>query len=308
MVIMNLSTDSSSKHYVYFILITILIFLAMGEWVVRYFIIPIPNTTPYIVHLVYTKNNRNIAIGDSHIYRGFIANSYFLNLGRGGMTIPMMKIIIEQYFKYRKPGKVIIEASPQLLCRSHIHKGSEGYEEYFNQNYSFLPFKIYLFEPGIGSWIKKVRSIDSFSKLIEERKKAEKAFTLKSNWQNMPEKKRLKMTIQRIKKQRPCIKKAKKFVDTYEKMVDFLLGESAKVCLLRTPVDPDYLRLTKNDPSFSNAIEIFKNIAEEKGIHFVDFQEMNYEFTLDKFINQDHITPKASRKFSMLAKELCFDR
>ena len=58
---------------------------------------------------------------------------------------------------------------------------------------------------------------------------------------------------------------------------------------------------------FSESIEIFKNISVETGTRFVDFQDLNFSFTLDKFLNQDHITPQASSDFAKLAKSSCFD-
>ena len=71
--------------------------------------------------------------------------------------------------------------------------------------------------------------------------------------------------------------------------------------------DETYLGLMHDVPSFSESIEIFKNISVETGTRFVDFQDLNFSFTLDKFLNQDHITPLASSDFAKLVKSACFD-
>lgn len=302
---MNLFTGFSSKIYVWSILGTLLFLLIIGEFIVRCFIVPIPNTTPYRVDQIYTETKTDIAIGDSHIYRAFLKNNNFLNLGRGGTTIPMMKIIVEQYFKHREPGKVIIEASPQFFSKKHLKRGTENYEEFFNQN-NFFPIKAYIFEPGIGRWLKGIESFKDFSRLVKEREQALKHLTLKGSWINVSAKKRVQRIKKRINGQRPKIENATPLVNIYKELITYLISRGAKVCMLRTPVDETYLENIKDDIQFSKALQLFKMIAEDMNIQFVDFQELDYEYTLDKFINQDHLTPDAGVEFSRLVNTYCF--
>ena len=299
-------SSGSSKLYVYLVIGTVLLFLGVGEWVVRSFIVPVPSTTPYQIDLIYTKNDSNIAVGDSHIYRAFIANDDFLNLGLGGTTIPMMKIVVEQYFKYQEPGKVIVEVSPQLFSEDYINRNSQGYEQYFNQNYLF-PIKIYIFEPGIGSWMENIKSFNDFSRLAEDRKEGETHLTIVSKWKNISLEDRMIRTKQRIRKQEPNINAAQDVIQTYDDMIKFLVGRGAVVCMFRTPVDEMYLDLIKDNPSFTKSLEIFQKISIENKVRYVDFQDLNYNFSLDKFINQDHITPKASADIAKLVTLSCFD-
>ena len=293
------------KLYVYMIIGTVLLFLGIGEWVVRSFIVPVPSTTPYQVNLIYTKNNENVVIGDSHIYRAFIANEDYLNLGIGGTTIPMMKIVVEQYFKYLEPGKVIVEVSPQLLSDDYISRNTQGYEEYFNQNYPF-PIKIYLFEPGIGSWIENIKSFNDFTRLTEDKIEGQEHLTIAGNWKNISPKARMTRTRNRVGKQVPDINAAQDVIKTYEEMIEFLVKRGAEVCMFRTPVDETYLGLIEDKPSFAEALEIFQKMSVEQDVRFVDFQDLNYDFSLDKFINQDHITPKASAEIAPLVANSCF--
>lgn len=303
---MSSYTDFSSKLYIHLVIGTVLIFLGIGEWIVRSFIVPIPSTTPYQIDLIYTKNNSNVVIGDSHIYRAFIANDDFLNLGLGGTTIPMMKIVVGQYFKYQEPGKVIIEVAPQLLSEDYLNRDTLGYELYFNQNYPF-PIKIYLLEPGIGSWIKDIKSINDFSRLTEDRKEGETHLTISGNWKNLSLDDRMVRARNRIRNQEPNINAAQEVIKTYEEMIEFLVELGADVCMFRTPVDETYLDLIEGNPSFTKSLEIFQRISIENGVRYVDFQDLNYNFSLDKFINQDHITPKASADIAPLVNNSCFD-
>jgi hypothetical protein len=303
---MSSYTDFSSKLYVRFVIGTVLVVLGIGEWVVRSFIVPIPSTTPHQVDLIYTKNNRNVAIGDSHIYRAFIRNDDFLNLGVGGTTIPMMKIIVEQYFKYQEPGKVIVEVSPQLFSEDYLERNTQGYEQYFNQNYLF-PIKVYLFEPGIGSWIKNIESFDDFSRLAEDKVEGDANLTVVGKWKNLEPEDRIFRAKRRIQKQEPKIDAVQEVINDYDEMIKFLLVRGADVCMFRTPVDETYLGYIEGNPSFEKSLEIFKRISIENEVRFVDFQDLKYDFSLDKFINQDHITPKTSADIAPLIDISCFD-
>jgi len=301
----KLVSSGNSKLYIYLVICTVLLCLGIGEWIVRSYIVPIPSTTPNQVHLIYTKIDRNIVVGDSHFYRTFIANDDFLNLGLGGTTIPMMKIIVEQYFKYDQPGKVIIEASPQLFSEDYLGRNTQGYEGYFNQNYP-LTIKIYILEPGIGSWIKNINSMEDFSRLVEDRKEGEMDLTVTGNWKKIDAQDRLIRTRNRVRKQEPDIPVSQEVVITYEEMIGFLVERGADVCMFRTPVDETYLETIEANLSFAKSLEIFQNIAIEYGVPYVDFQDLNYDFSLDKFINQDHITPMASADIAPLIYSACF--
>ena len=302
---MSSSTGSSSKLYIYLLIGTVLLFLGIGEWIVRSFIVPIPSTTPYQVDLIYTKNNRNVVVGDSHVYRAFIANDGYLNLGIGGATIPMMKIAVEQYFKYKEPGKVILEVAPQFFSGDYLRRNTQGYERYFNQNYPF-PIKIYLFEPGIGSWIKNIKSLNDFSRLTNDRIEGEENITLEGKWKDLSIRDRRSRARNRIRKQEPIINDSQEVIKTYGEMIGFLLERGADVCMFRTPVDETYLRFTEDNPSFSESLKIFQKLSADYGVRFVDFQDLDYDFSLDKFINQDHITPKASAEIAPLVDNACF--
>ena len=296
----------TDKIYIALVLGIVFLVLGVGEWIVRSFIVPIPSTTPNQVHLIYTQSNRNIAIGDSHVYRAFIANDELLNLGLGGTTIPMMEIIVEQYFKYQEPGKVIVEVAPQLLSADYLNRGTQGYEQYFNQNYP-IPIKIYLFEPGIGSWIENIKSFDDFARLTNDRIEGDANITLEGNWDELSYQNRLVRTRSRIRRQEPDIDAAQDVVRTYGEIIGYLVERGAEVCMFRTPVDETYLDLTKKNPAFAESLEIFQGISIEQDVRYVDFQDLNYAFSLDKFINQDHITPKASADIAPLVDHACFD-
>lgn len=296
----------SSKAYVYLVIAVVLLVLAGGEWVVRTYIVPIPSTIPYQVNLIYTEKNQNVVVGDSQMYRAFIANDDFLNLGMGGTTIPMMEIIVDQYFKYQDPGKVIIEVAPQLFSEDYIERDTQGYDGFFTQNYP-IPLKIYILEPGTGSWIKNIRSFNDFSRLTKDRREGEAKKTAEGNWQDLSYQNRLIRTRNRIRRQEPVLWAAQDIIEMYGDIVGYLIERDADVCMFRTPVDETYLDLIEDHPSFEGASEIFRDISIENGVRYVDFRDLDYDFSLDKFLNQDHITPQASADIAPLIYSACFD-
>jgi hypothetical protein len=305
---MNLSIDFSNRSYLLVVLSAIILFLALTEWFTRYYIIPIPNTRPFQIHAVYTGHNPNVAIGDSHIYRGFIADDYFLNLGRGGTTIPMMAIMLKQYFKNNRPGNVVIEASPQLFSVPHQRRGTLGYERYFNQNYNFLPFRLYAFEPGIGSHLKRVDSLESIRLIIGEKYTAQRHITLKGTWQDKPHDERVKSMLSSFNWQKPDMddSTAAEYRAVYKDMIRYLKDRGAKVCMLRTPVEKSYFKYLSKDPDYTRSLALFREIASEETVRYVEFQELDMAFGLDKFLNHDHLSPEASIQFSRLVREACF--
>ena len=302
---MSLSIGFSSKHYIRVILGIVLFFIGVGELVVRLFVVPVPNTTPHLIDAVYTRTNRNVVVGDSHIYRSFISSDYFLNLGMGGSTIPMMKIVIEEYFRHRNPGEVIVEASPQLLSSGYIDRNTQGYDTYFTQNNRF-PIKAYIFEPGIGGWIKNIHTLSDIKQLIKDRKLAEYHSNIQSNWLNVPKTLRTLKVQKRIEEHEPNIQGSQKTIESYKELVNFLVNKGAKVCLLRTPVNEEYLEAVINKPFYLKSTEIFKDISKVTGVRYVDFRKLNYSFTPDKYIDQDHISPKTSIQFEKLVRKSCF--
>ena len=135
----------------------------------------------------------------------------------------------------------------------------------------------------------------------------ESHINIRSNWISKPDHIRTEKAIKRIEEHKPDLNRAKQSIKIYREIIAFLIKRGAKVCLLHTPVDEMYLKLLENSETFLESIEIFKNISIDSGVRFVDFRDLNYSFSLDKFLDQDHITPRASVDFSRLVKKNCFD-
>lgn len=296
----NSSTDSF-KIYSIRILFYLFLFLLLLEGFLRLFIITVPNSVPQLVSKSYIKEHEIVSIGDSHFYRAFINSKNINDLSMGGLTIPAMNEIIKHLVKY-KPKKLILEASPQLFSQSHYRKSDMGFKNYF-----VLPkyAKVFIFEPGVTEYLASINNYSSFVKIINHTFKNPKISY--SSWNDISLKKRIRLTHNRIQKQKPNINDAhfNEFKSIYVEMIDNALNNGIKVCLLRTPVTPRYAQITRDYPDFSVAQNFFINLADNLNLTYVDYNDLNISYTLSSFSNQDHITPETSKIFSKLVLEKC---
>jgi len=304
MAIQNSYIDSFKK-YIIIVLVTLMVFLAATEVFLREYVVSIPKSVPKRIYSVYTSNNSNVAVGDSHIFRSFIDQDKYLNLGRGGSTIPVMDLFIRNYYKYRKPRNVIVEASPQMISEIHLKWLDKNHSKFFNINYWYLP-KIFLFEKGISQYL---ASIDSWQDLKQVFTKSWPNEMKKSQyWSQMEESERLKRTLSRVEFQEPLMgtELANNYFYIYKNMLKFLLDKGANVCILRTPVDKYYLKFIENNKAYQESLVQFKKIANELDIKYIDFRTLNMDFNLSAFINQDHLMPTKSKEFARLVDQACY--
>ncbi|TDR23771.1 hypothetical protein [Marinicella litoralis] len=275
------------------------------EMFLREYVVTIPKSVPKRIHSVYASDNPNVAIGDSHIYRSFIDQHKYLNLGRGGSTIPVMDLFIRNYFKYRTPNQVIVEASPQLVSEIHLEWHDKNHNNFFNINQWFVP-KIYFFEKGIAQQLASINSWKSLKQALTRDWPNE--MDKSSYWVNLDEEERLKRTLSRVDFQEPMMgtEAADNYFSIYRNMLEFLLEKGADVCVLRTPVDESYLQYISDREPYQASLQQFKQIAETLNIKYVDFRELAMDFDLAAFINQDHLMPTKSKEFSALVDQACY--
>lgn len=301
---MNLSIASSSRRYVVIVLGLLLTFVGGAEYVSRAYIIPVPNTLASTVHLMYTETNPDIVLGDSHIYHGFAAEEEFLNLGMGGISIPRLRNMADHYYMDIPPGKVILQASPQLLGASRLERGNT--EEMFTL-WRHSPVLLYALDPAIGGPLKRVRSLTDLRDLKEDIGSFERNIEERGAWHTLPTEKREDLTGRRVVWQRPAWNnETQRHLDQYRELIASLKDRGAEICLLRTPTDAFYRESIEGDPDYARAETEFRKIADDFGIKYVDAWDLGMNYTFDLFWNQDHLMPDASRRFSALAKQACF--
>lgn len=294
------STGSSSRAYVIGLLGATVVTLAILEVLLRLYIVPIPNTTPNRVHKVYTAKGNDVVIGDSRVYYAYPAEYMgFVDLSRDATTIAMTEILVREYFRHRRPGRVILQASPHRI-REYDPR---GYDKYFGLNVG-LPVVPYVFELGVTHSIGKLFDMQALAAFRKER---EEVRHLGAEWAQKSEAERLRLTRNRVVGQRPLRSES---VDrnprAYVRTIHFLQDRGARVCLVRMPISKEYQTLIEGDEAFDEAVAFFETSARNNRIPYVDFRALPMDYDADVFVNQDHMTAQAGRRFFSLVEQACF--
>jgi hypothetical protein len=129
------------------------------------------------------------------------------------------------------------------------------------------------------------------------------------NWTEMEQDKREVLTAARLYGQNPVrdFESSSQLRD-YIAAIRFLQERGAKVCLFRTPVTADYVRLGRQmlEGRFDAFDQWLRKFAGTQRIRFVDFHELPLDFDDTKFVNQDHLTTAHARAMWPLVDKACF--
>lgn len=271
------------------VLISILLFIAGVELVLRLYVV---QADPYArrAHLVYAGQEPNIALGDSHVEISMRGLSGFVNLGLRADSTRTMEIVAKEYYRFRKPGKVIMMASPQSFGSDRVSADSIS-DTFFKQR-KWQPFALYAFEPAINKYL---RGPWTKYKVEEE-----------PQWALLSEGERQKRVMRRVDGQRPV----KGFLATkdflaYRGILEYLKGIGAEVCLVRTPVSTEYLAAIASDADFDAAQEHFRHMAREFGFAYVDFRNLP-AMGPEYFRDHDHLNLHGAELFSAMVTRACF--
>src|SRR5262249_43983199 len=158
--------------------------------------------------------------------------------------------------KFRAPGRVIVEAGPQLFSQRRLDIGTRGYDKYFKQNnwvQHALGIWSYMAEPGVSNNIgpllqhKMARYQPGWMTAALAPATAAEA-PMPEHWGLYPLEERLSYTRQRVVVQRPvdAFEQTSHFA-AYRRTIEFLAEKKATLCVLRTPLTEEYLQLIRDD-------------------------------------------------------------
>lgn len=278
-----------SRRFVGLVLAAILLFIAGVEATLRLHVV---QSDPYArrAHLVYAGEGSNIALGDSHVEISMRGLPGFFNLGLRADNPRAMEIVAREYYRYRKPGKVILMASPQFFGSDRI--GADSTSESFFRQHQWLPVGLYAFEPAINKYLRGPWA----------RYKAEE----EPQWSLLPDEEKLKKAKRRVDAQRPVQGyMATRDYRAYWNTLEYLKRIGAEVCLVRTPVSAEYLAAIASDPAFESAQEQFRRLAGEFGFAYVDFLSLP-AIAPEDFRDHDHLNLQGARRFSAQLVGACF--
>jgi len=282
-----------------------------AEILLRLLVLDVEDGRAHRVQVVYRASRPDVVLGDSHLYLPFVNSERFVNLARAGSSPHALEIVAREYFRHVDPGRVIVEASPQLFRELMQVRLEQGHERYFTHNFG-QPFAVAVLEPGIS---RELAALWDFPALLKSadvargRRKTGGPIVEREaqRRRDLDEDERNELTRSRIQSNRPVpqVRTSPGFL-AYRRMLEDLKARGAEVCLARTPVTDLYVRLSGEDPVYVETEAALRQLATELDVPFVDFLDLELPFDVASFRNPDHLTTRAGELYAARLERACF--
>ena len=288
------------------------------------------NEQTVYIRTISADRSANAVFGDSHVGLASMIEGYGF-FGQAGQQPQEFLNLVHFLYDNRQPGKVIVEAAPQWV--GEYHAGRQPLLTTANLRapinlfglrvlsltplYSGSLFKFLIADvTSLGAYVSSSKAqqplvntsrADHYSREWSSRRDAGgDAF----NWTQMEQHKREALTLVRLYGQNPIrdFESSSRLRD-YVAAIHFLRTRGAEICLFRTPVTADYLRLGAKMPDgrFGAFDAWIRKFAEAERIRYVEFNKLPLDFDDSKFLNQDHVTAAHAKAMWPLVAKACFD-
>jgi len=284
----------------------------LAELGLRHYIVKIPNTEPYRAHRLYHPGSTQVALGDSHIFRAFLLADDVTNLGRGGSSFDEMDQVIRAFYALHpvekdKANLLVLEASHQLFSPRTRDRAL------VDNAYSMtgIAQHLYLFEPAISThlhrFFENINWSANLEKLAFQSTTNQRWIEKGASWQLKESNDRQQRAKQRATGHKPVWDaRTENIVESYEQLLTDLKLLGVEVCLLKTPLSPEYIQASQQIPGYESSDPLFRSIAETQKIPYVDFRDIEMEWGPQAFANEDHLAPHLSQHFSAQVLQHCF--
>ena len=313
-------SDARSKSFVLTFLATFLIGIGIAEWVSRAKVVR-SFAEARRAEEVYRSPLNSAIFGDSQMYAAFAPyRSIYSNLPRdpefemmalSGESMLMVEVLVTEYFRFRRPDKVILPVGPQFFAANRLARGHAGYDTYFGQNnwlQHHVRFVSYFAEPGIGGFTTTllVRNVVSQQESAPIEREGCRISPAERRWTDYSPRCRAWLATGRVAGQRP--------INGFETSPDFaafvrlaraLKSKGAQLCFVRPPVSEEFEMLTREDVQYQIALRKMWSLADELGARKVHYKSLP-SIEQQAFLNQDHIAPEGAKLFAMTAIAKCF--
>ena len=302
---------SGARRYLLVFGLGCVLVLGVSEWMLRTWIVPIHDSRANRVHLVYTASQRDAVLGDSHLSRAFTNSDRFANLARPGSSPAALEIVAREYFRHLEPGRVIVQASPQLFTRRMQRRGAQRHDRWFTLNLG-LPFAPYVFEPGIAAEIGAFldwEELDRRTRDARGRKRTSGPILDReaARRRALSPAERVGEAAERLRQNQPVAGAADSAAfDAYLRLLDALIAKGARVCLAETPVTAEYDALAREDPRHVEVVLALRSAAEERRLPIVDFRDWPILLRADDFTNADHLTTARGGDYAAWLETACY--
>ena len=246
------------------------------------------------VELFFSTDEKNVIFGDSHIARALNPPEDWVNLAYPTENIHSTAHKIHAYIDAHDVEKVILQADPHMFALNR-RKKNVSYNELFSaaENYtsgirtvsSYHRWQIF------GYWKVYLSGGTFDTRPIFNTNGWQEAT---GNWSEADKEKRIASANKRATKQVVADDfKSHEWAVMYESTVKLMRDRDIAVCLITTPVTPEYLSAITELKYPSDAFAYFEDLAKKYGLAYINMYtmlEMNPEF----FVDMDHVNKKGS--------------
>lgn len=267
-------------------------------------------------------------LGDSHVgLTSYIPHYAFL--GQVGQQPGELLLLVRSLYAHRPPERVIVEAAPQWFGEYHAGRRPLLTSAALAPPRSLFGVRLLaLSGPYSGALFDNLwadlRSVvasaftaahasvarpnpETFKQFVRE---WEQSFS-GSPWSQFPLEKRQVLTANRVYQQNP-IKgfETSEPRQAFEQAITFLIERGAEVCLFRTPVTTDYLRIADqiSDSRYAAFGDYIGAFAASRNLKLIDFRSLAFSFDDSKFTNADHLNSAAAEAMWPLVADACFGK
>lgn len=240
---------------------------------------------------------RCIIVGDSHAAAGFRDQiSTCGNFGAGGLGILQVKDIVHSVLQKNELQLVVITLGLQQFSTERLGNQSRIFRNIaqdWAKGWNPLVIQPLLFDRWLQSVIQPIAGTVGIGK------------NATPSWDKveLPRKNRILAT--RLAKQTPKIGmlESDAAVELIQ-LVDGLILQNIHVCVVRTPVVPEYEALLQPMVESKEWRQLVAQL-KQKAVNVVDYLDMQLTLQPADFSNEDHLNEKGAAKFAPLIIEKC---
>jgi hypothetical protein len=257
--------------------------------------------------LIQKETATNAAFGDSHFAWGFVGTRDFPTLGAEGETIPDMELRVRYYFRDKTPGKVVIQGDPHSFAGYKVDRATHEYLQ--NMDNEFWQRFLEHHRQYLGLYWQRVFQhgrLDVFRP----------ADTLSwgwivghEQWSSLDSNVRKGLARAREAYQKPDPGfRNQEPAQSLKRTLEYLRRRGAEVCVVTTPVSPEYFEYARADSSTADALNYVRRVADQTGAHYVNMFDY---FARPEFANyfrdMDHLNEIGAPRFTSKVLADCFD-
>jgi len=238
-----------------------------------------------------------IIVGDSHAAAGFRDQIETCgNFGAGGLGILQVKDIVHSVQQKNDLQLVVITLGLQQFSTERLGNGARIFRyiaQDWEKGWNPLVIQPLLFDRWLQSIIQPITGALGIGK------------NAATSWDKIELSRKNRMLATRLEKQTPKVGmlESDAAVELFQ-LVDSLTLQNIQVCIVRTPVVPEYEALLQPMVESKEWRQLVAQL-KHKEVNVVDYLDMQLTLQPADFSNEDHLNEKGAAKFAPLIIEKC---